>query len=452
MRSLPATTAALAIGALSLGCTTGTETPDPSKLEPWAHALDSAAFPTALASGPDGSLFIGGLFSGEADFGGGALTAGDPDSMFLAYYDPNGQHIMSGATGAADTVTATAIGPDGTSCAVGNITGSMTFPDGTLNGSGDGWLACFDATGAALFSKLIRSELMIDLQSVAIAPNGNIVIGLETDRTVDFGAGPASSSNEAIAVIAELTPEGDPLWDYRIFANPLFPVQVGVGPDGSVAFTTGFEAPISFGLETFTTGTVIGKLDATGKPLWGVVDAANVYGYLRFRSFSVDEGGNVVVAGWGVADGVDFAGLSVPQGNSDAMFVAKISPEGQGLWIRPITAGDDLGLLVFAAPAPGGDVLVAANSYSPVDFGAGPVETSPAGQALALARLSPDGAVEQTLSVSSDGGAAVWYIAADPKGQAVLMGIGSGDVQFGPAGGTELNMAQGGPFLARVAF
>lgn len=449
-------TAALATAGLSLGCAPEGESTNPvevpSKLDPWGKTLGTAAFPQTLASGPDGSVLVGGQLVGAVDLGGGLLTSVDPSSLFLAYYDADGEHRMSGVTGSADSITAMAIGPDGAMCAVGNVNGKIGFGDSTLEGSGDGWLACFEKDGSLRFSKLIVSDYSVDLESVAFTPSGNIVLGLEADDSVDFGAGPKSHSAEGNAIVAELTPLGYPLWDYRIPWNPSRPVQVAAGPDGAVWFSAQFWTPVEVDGETLGRGLTIGKLDATGHLLFRATEEKDDGGLTYLRSFAADEDGDLYIAGTDYSNTLNIAGLSLEDGASSS-FVAKISPEGEGLWIKPLGSEDDSAPIVLAAPVPGGGVLVAANIFGPLDFGAGPVGEVASKTEVAVARLSPNGAVEQAVALESYSDVYLQSLAADPKGQPVLTGQFRIDVQLGPDGSPKLTGSGGQEsFVGRVAF
>ncbi len=74
----------------------------PLVLEPWAWKFGGNVTPSAVASGPDGDIYLGGTFQGSVSFGGGWLDGTDPGTLFVAHLDPKGGHVMSGSTGADD--------------------------------------------------------------------------------------------------------------------------------------------------------------------------------------------------------------------------------------------------------------------------------------------------------------------------------------------------------------
>ena len=71
-----------------------------------------------------GNVLVTGTFEGTVDFGGGPLTSTGVSDIFLAKYDPNGNHIWSQRFGGTSSESVRAIAVDGS----GNVlvTGSFT--------------------------------------------------------------------------------------------------------------------------------------------------------------------------------------------------------------------------------------------------------------------------------------------------------------------------------------
>jgi hypothetical protein len=98
-----------------------------------------------------GNIFITGEFWGTVDFGGGLLTSAGGDDIFLAKFDPSGNHVWSqgfpGAAGNWQQGRGVATDESGNAYLTGWLVGVADFGGGVLpsGGGGDVFLAKFDA-------------------------------------------------------------------------------------------------------------------------------------------------------------------------------------------------------------------------------------------------------------------------------------------------------------------
>ena len=107
------------------------------------------------------------------------------------------------------------------------------------------------------------------------------------------------------------------------------------------------------------------------------------------------------------------------------MFLVKIDSSGHEVWRKDVSMSGSLEASVRADAA--GNVVVAGLAYAPIDFGGGPIQTSPAFPTLFRAKLKPDGehvwsrgVLTTQFSLHPGNGVAV-----DPKGNVFVAGAGT---------------------------
>jgi hypothetical protein len=104
----------------------------------WSHRFGDAAAQEALAVAVDtgGSVVLAGRFEGSVDFGGGFLRSAGLDDVFVARFDPTGQHRASARFGDPDRQEATCVVVDsaGSATLAGNSTGTVDFGAGAIAG------------------------------------------------------------------------------------------------------------------------------------------------------------------------------------------------------------------------------------------------------------------------------------------------------------------------------
>ena len=423
MRRLLCLTAVLSTWALSLGCAEPPpeSEPDPGpSLDPWVHEIPGSVQPSAIASGPFGDLFLGGRFLGGLDFGAGVLPVQPSGSVFVAHLDAEGKHLMSGSTGSKDDLLSVAIGPEDNLYAVGSVDGEMSFGSGKLLGTRDAFLTAF-SLDEPRFTRQINGTNPVYMHNVAATPQGNVVIAASVDATTDLGKGPDSDMPSPETVVAEYGPEGDLLWTVRLPNNATGRVGLAVDKDGNVYFSATTYGEVNFAGQTLPYGMFVAKIGADGTPLWllGPEDASNYVPVTR--DLATDEEGNLYVSGFYYYDPFSLGGVSLPPSQQVNGYVVKLSPEGKGLYAKAFVMNDYAATIDIAA-APGGDLLVALSLQGGADLGGGFIGGASYESHALLGRLGPMGEHKRSMSVDGQGARYVYDIAADPKGQMVLLG------------------------------
>lgn len=423
MRRLLCLTAVLSTWALSLGCTApppeSEPAPEPS-LDPWVREIPGSVQPQAIASGPLGDMFLGGRFLGGLDFGAGVLPAQPGGSVFVAHLDADGEHLMSGSTGAKDDLLGVAIGPEDNLYAVGSVDGEMSFGSGKLLGTDDAFLTAF-ALDEPRFTRQINGTNPVYMERVATTPQGNVVIAAAVDATTDLGEGPDSDIPSPEILVAEYGPKGELLWTVRLPNGANSDVGLTTDKDGNVYFSSRTYSPVNFANGSLPYGMFVAKIGADGTPLWllGAEDAESFPP--AAVDLATDEEGNLYVSGFYYYDPFSLGGVSVPPSQQVNGYVIKLSPEGKGLYAKAFVMNDNAGTLHIAA-APGGDLLVAMSLQGGADLGGGFIGSADYESHALLGRLGPMGEHKKSMSVDGQGARYVYDIAADPEGQMVLLG------------------------------
>lgn len=163
---------------------------------------------TALAIGPDGSVYVTGAFAGTVDFDPGEdrreYTAdGLRDDLFLSKYDSQGQFVWARAWGSGswDSSNGVAIDGDGFIYVTGSVSGPVDFDPGP--GSNIQSLAESPSEPAAFLSKFTPEGALVWAQewrgdeyahaaglSVIADDFGNIYVLGSFGGTARFGSGP----------------------------------------------------------------------------------------------------------------------------------------------------------------------------------------------------------------------------------------------------------------------
>jgi hypothetical protein len=293
--------------------------------------------------------------------------------------------------------------------------------------------------GAALWIQHFGDALDQTGLSVAADGDGNVVIAGAFEGTIEiggsaFGAGGAGGLG---LYVAKLDPSGNPLWSHAypsgfdfVLGGALPFATVAAAPSGDVLFGGTFTGTVDFGTGAgpVTAVSAVGDgfivaFDPAGNPRWSTQysdpppdpedPSPTAIRPQAVESVAFDPSGNALGLGYRYV------------GTWGAMFLVKIDPTGQGIWRKDVSTSGALESTIGADGT--GNVLVAGLAYAPIDFGGGPIETSPAFPTLFRAKLDPEGkhvwsrgAVLTQFSLHPGNGLGV-----DPKGNLFVAGAGT---------------------------
>lgn len=192
------------------------------------------------------------------------------------------------------------------------------------------------------------------------------------------------------------------------------------------------------------TDIFVSRLDPGGAPLWTTHFAGDGDDY--GNALALDPNGNVLVVGF-FAGTVDFGGKSLTSQGDKDIFVAKLSPDGDVLWVNRY--GDSLGqVAIGVASDTKGDVLVTGCFAGAITVG-GSVLQSPGLDDAFVMKLGPDGSARWAFSAG--GGPATsecgFRVAADASDNVIVAGDFNGLVTFEQ---THLTAGKSDIFLAKL--
>lgn len=301
--------------------------------------------------------------------------------------------IRQFGTPASEYAEDAATDEDGNVYVVGVTEGSLF---GRNQGSGDGWVAKFDATGHKLWAQQIGTDQYDRATGVATDADGNVYVvgGLDAGNVAKYDAA------------------GHRIWEQRIDG---YPSKVATDKDGNA-----FVGSVTFDGEY---GVSLAKLDGLGRLLWTrelPLGGASDY----VSGVAADEEGNIYLAG---STDTSEAGYSGPA------WVYKFESDGDTLWTWEISDGDRHRARGVATDKEGNAYVVGYSAPSPF------VANQAAVYGSWLIKFDAGGDTLWRRQISE--GDSANDVATDEQGNAYLAGAryrhGSSDVwvaQYGPAG------------------
>jgi sugar lactone lactonase YvrE len=307
----------------------------------------------ALGVSPNGStVFVTGSSRG---------LAGDRDFATVAYDAPTGTQLWikryAGPGNGTDRPNALAVSPDGSQVFVtGRSIGSSTSSN-----SWDYATVAYDASaGTKLWTQRYDDPASSDdlANALGVSPDGSTVFVT--------GQSAGSPAIYEIATIAYDATTGDPLWTKR-FDDPETADDVanalGVSPDGSTVFVTGYgrSASTDFDYQTVAIDTT------TGDPVWSkryngpadYEDVANALGMSPDGSqifvtgvswATLIQGANYATVAYDAATGAEQWVGRYTRTTYDAAKALAVSPDGSAVFVTGMSNGDT-GRLDFATVA-----------------------------------------------------------------------------------------------------
>lgn len=323
-----------------------------------------------------GNIFITGEFQGTIDFGGDALVGTGNWDIFLAKFDPNGNHLWSqtfteASTGytSAQTANAVAADADGNVVITGEFSRSVDFGGAVLenarSGASDIYVAKFDGDGNHLWSRGFGDGSPQYANSLAVGGDGSIVVTGSFDGVLDFGGASLSSAGRYDIYLGKLSADGGHVWSQRFGdeRNGQEAKDVAIDGDGNIGITGYFRGTMDLGggpLMSESGDIFVAEFDGAGQHLWSKrfgSETITQYG----STLTTDTEGNVAVAGYfnGI---INLGGEDLGRGGY-GMFVGQFDSEGNHLWSK-VAGGEPYGIAMH----PGGSVMVTGTVVSGADF------------------------------------------------------------------------------------
>lgn len=338
----------------------------------------------------------------------------------------------------------------GNAYVVGGFTGQLPVagsgvPPLISQGGSDAFVVKLDPAGTPVWYKSYGSaQIYEQASSVAVDPQGNIIVAGYFDGTVNFGGGALNTAGNLDIFVAKLDPMGNQIWAKR-FGDGASQYAVDVAVDGSgnvFLLTRGFGTTDFGGGALPSAGTFdvyLAKLDMNGAYVWqkrfgGPMDDDGA-------AVTVDGSNNVIIAGT-MQETLDFGGGALnTQGGFD-VYVAKFTNAGVHSWSKRYgDAANQLAVDVDADMA--GNIYVGGGFEGTINFGPGAMTALSATDSF-LAKLDMNGTGMLSKRYGAAGSEIASYaVKASPTGDVYFAGAITGAMDFGkgplpPGGGADV--------------
>jgi Ca2+-binding RTX toxin-like protein len=429
----------------------------------WAQSLGmitgSAIF-YAVAVDSLGNVVAGGQFSGEgAD--STLFSTGSFDGM-LASFDANGNRLWTQGFGSGDLTYLTEVIVDGANniYTAGVFRGSVDMDAGpgttllTSTGSGSGFVAKLDASGALFWAGAVSSDGVLQVNQLALDGEGNLFSTGNFAGTADFDPGPGVFEiSSAGGFVLKLSQAGEFTWvrtidngqtdgiaidsEDNIIATGVFQGTTDFDPGPGEAVSELVGLPSGF----------VWKLDNDGNFVWAKAPEA---GGSHAGKVAVDSNDDIYVVGnQGARTDMDPGPgtfyLDAPPQFFSGSYIWKLDNGGSFEWARTWNGNQsNAGCVVDAA----GNVYFATTTFSNVapqiDFDAGPqgfVLTGGGSSDIAVARFSQGLVIDEVnleaaFSIGGSGSDTAYDIARDAAGNIYIAGEFSSSMDFDPGPGS----------------
>jgi pyrimidine deaminase RibD-like protein len=211
--------------------------------------------PECMALAPSGQILIAGRFQGSVDFGSGSMQSRSKQTdIFLAAFSADGECLWAkGLAGPYEQQTRSiAVDGDGNIALTGVFKGAFCVDGLTLaeRSPSDyrGFLAKLDSRGNALWCKRFGDPFAQQGGAVAFDRcNGDIlaagfIVGAPTL---------APRASPTLGLLVRYDPTGVLRWS-RTFGPHAWPASLAVAPDGRILLTGHFEGAVDFGVGVLT--------------------------------------------------------------------------------------------------------------------------------------------------------------------------------------------------------
>ncbi len=347
----------------------------------WSYCYGDSFWPssTGIAVDRDNNIIITGSFENQVDFGGGVMTS-DTFSIFLAKFDRDANHIWSqsfeGYFYWSEAACAVCVDGSDNIYITGMYSDTLNFGGAMLTTPWDHdvYLAKFDPDGNHLWSRSFgdsNREYGFDVTTDAA---GNVILTGGFADDIDFGGGTLTSEGTMDVYLAKFDAGGNHLWSMRFGKGEWYQRHahdVAVDDVGNVIFTGWYQNEIDFGggphISLGSMDIFLAKFASNGAYLWShsFGDSINDSG----QGLDTDREGNIILTG-GFAGTVDFGGGPLTAaGYSDAL-IAKFAPDGTHIWSQAFgdTCGQWASIPVVDVD---GNTIVTGGFESKIDFGGG---------------------------------------------------------------------------------
>lgn len=329
---------------------------------------------TAVAAGDDGRIVLVGEFDADVDFGGGTIAAQSNNDGFLAMYGPDGAHVWSAPlrTGSSIKPTSLDVTAAGDVLLTGHFGGWIDLGGPVLTGAGstDVFVARFDPDGEHAWSRAFGDPKEQNSYGVVEDAAGDIYVGGSFEGLIDPGSGPLASAGDSDAFLVKLDAQGVALWGKRWGgpkADRLF--TLAIDGDGRLGFGGDTLASIDLGGGPLGMGAsnYVAVVDGEGAHQWSRLVSP---GQTLLQAVAFDGAGALFMTG-GFYGANDFGGGPLESAGIGDIFLVKLGAAGEHVWTKAFGDASHQAP-AGVATASTGAVAITGEIAGTVDFGDGP--------------------------------------------------------------------------------
>ncbi|HEX7413447.1 MAG TPA: T9SS type A sorting domain-containing protein [Bacteroidia bacterium] len=312
---------------------------------------------------------------------------------------------------------------------------TLTFGTYTLTnaGSGDVYIAKYDANGNVLWAKRAGGSVGDEGNAVCADATGNVFLtGYFQSPTITFGTYTLTNAGTNPNIfIAKYDPNGNVLWAKHAGGTG---DDEGISVSSDVAgnvFVTGwfFSPTITFGTYTLTNvdtvDVFIVKYDANGNVLWA--KSGGGHAQVEGGSVSTDAAGDVFLTGGFLGHTLTFDTYTLASAGSADVFIAKYDANGNVLWAKRAGGTGDEGGCSASTDVSGNVFITGQFQSSTLSFGTYTLTNIGTDENVFIAKYDANGNVLWAKSVGAPGaisgvGAIGYAVSADTIGNAYITG------------------------------
>ncbi len=239
-----------------------------------------------VATDSNGNVYISGYTSGSLN----GTNAGSFDA-WIAKYDGQGNLLWTKQFGTSESDISSGVATDsnGNVYISGSTSGSLN--GGTNAGSGDAWIAKYDTQGNLLWTEQLGSSGRDDSNGVATDSNGNVYISGFT-----YGSLSGTNAGSGDAWVAKYDAQGNLLWTEQLGSSK-DDFSEGVATDSNAnVYISGYTYGSLNGTNAGITDAWIAKYDGQGNLLW--TEQFGTSSDDRSNGVATDSNANVYISGF----------------------------------------------------------------------------------------------------------------------------------------------------------
>lgn len=264
-----------------------------------------------------GNIYVTGIYTDTASFGGVTLNGNGGAEIFLAKYNPSGTLLWARSAGGAKADEGSGIALDGLGGVYisGKFDSAATF--GTTNivgfGTADAYLAKYDTEGNFQWVRY-GGGTGNDYMNSIVADKDKNIIGLgQFTGTANFGSNVLTSIGLDDVYFVKCDPLGNLLWIKQSGGSDADKGNaIGTDPGGNVYGTGSFKVYAKYGMDSLVSSGVedifIAKLGTNVVPV-------------ELTSFSAENNNGNVVLRWSTATETNNAGFEIERSQDGRNFV-----------------------------------------------------------------------------------------------------------------------------------